>query len=59
MTLSESMVKELIPKVGLRSKFINQLNILKQNVQIEIGTYIKYSLNIRILKNLFCFIRML
>uniref|UniRef100_A0A2S2R4Y8 SAM domain-containing protein n=1 Tax=Sipha flava TaxID=143950 RepID=A0A2S2R4Y8_9HEMI len=33
--LTESMIKELIPKIGVRSKFTNQLNILKQNMQME------------------------
>lgn len=40
MTLPDDMIKEIIPKVGVRLKFLKQLNILKQNMEIEVPTYL-------------------
>jgi len=40
MTLLDDMIKEIIPKVRVRLKFLKQLDILKQNMQIEVPTYL-------------------
>jgi hypothetical protein len=44
MCLNEDMIKELIPKIGIRAKFMAKLNELKKNMgDLEMQVGLKYS----------------